>query len=529
MYGLYLSRKELQKTFNLEDSAGQLKYSEFFYTLSSSYYGIDDIFLKNQIQNPFPNHAVEGSIHESFMTFRKRMFAKFLIEPAYSLYLKNPKIITTILGNLPTTVIARLKKDCFSALHKYRTYRYQKDLAIKKNKILIDNLFDDKRANQIALQYEEKRLCLIGYVSGDFGVAENLRAAAGSLLAVQYPVDIYEIKTHGVHQEGNGKYRHLITQAIGDAIELICVNADQVPLVVPKISRNLTHINYRIGIWFWELEKFPDDWSASFDYVDEIWAPSKFIAENLAKASSKPVLYMPVAVEFNLESPPLSREYFGLSNEKFTFLFSYDFQSFSSRKNPEAVIRAFNEAFPSEQMGVELVIKLSNANKDTEMYDKLLMLAKLDSRVKLIDQLLTRDEMYGLINCVDCYVSLHRSEGFGLGLAEAMYLGKPVIATGYSGNMTFMTNENSCVVDYESVQLAPHDYPYWEDQVWASPNVSHAAYYMKRLYEDEEYRNNIATKGRKYIKSEHSFAKVGELMRVRLQQLNLSLSAGAKL
>jgi glycosyltransferase involved in cell wall biosynthesis len=462
------------------------------------------------------------------MTLNKRVLAKFLIEPAYSLYLKYPTRVSRILEKLPLSLNARLKKYFFSGLYKHRSYKYQKELAIKNN-ILRDNLFDDLGANQGALQHENKKLCLVGYVSGDFGVAENLRSAAGALLAAQYPVEIYEIKTHGAHQEGNGKYKHLLVQVVGDAVELICINADQVPIVVPEINRNHTHKNYRIGIWFWELEKFPDEWAASFDYVDEIWAPSKFIAENLAKASSKPVIYMPVAVEFDLEGPPLSREYFGLSNKKFTFLFSYDFQSFSSRKNPEAVIQAFNEAFPFEQMEVELVIKMSHANKDREKFDKLLALSKLDSRIKLIDQLLTRDEMYGLINCVDCYVSLHRSEGFGLGLAEAMYLGKPVIATGYSGNMTFMTNENSCVVDYEFVSLAPNDYPYSEDQVWASPNISHAAYYMKKLHEDDEYRNNIAAKGREYIQSEHSFAKVGELMRDRLQQLNSSASTGAKL
>jgi glycosyltransferase involved in cell wall biosynthesis len=362
-----------------------------------------------------------------------------------------------------------------------------------------------------------KGITLVGYARGDFGIAQNLRSVAEALADTEYPFDICELNTDGLHNETDLSLSHLMVDQSTNFVQLYCVNADQTRLANDKMGSGITEFHHRIGYWFWELSEFPDDWMCAFDYVDEVWAPSRFIFKSLCKVSPKPLFYIPVAVDFSIKGE-YSRAYFNLLENKFLFLFSYDLHSFSQRKNPEAVIKAFLQAFPIDEMGVGLVIKINHGKIYPETYLKLLELTKEDSRIKIINQLMTRDEMYGLIDACDCYVSLHRAEGFGLGLAESMLLGKPVIGTGYSGNMDFMSTENSCVVNYKMVPVPRDAYPYWFGQEWAEPDIEQAAGYMKRLYEDPAYRSSKAIQGQECIRREHSFSKVGTIIRGRLEK-----------
>jgi glycosyltransferase involved in cell wall biosynthesis len=248
-------------------------------------------------------------------------------------------------------------------------------------------------------------------------------------------------------------------------------------------------------------------------------APSHFIFDMLSPISSKPVIYVPVAVSANIEKH-YGRGYFGLPEKKILFLCYYDFHSFMHRKNPEGAIKAFLEAFPDKENAVELIIKTINGAKHPQQYIELLEMAQTDRRIHVINKTMLRNEMLNLINNCDSLVSLHRAEGFGLGLAEAMLLGKPVIATGYSGNMDFMNSENSCVVDYNLIPVEEDYYPFWPGQHWAEPDCQQAAMYMKKLYEDVEYRQNIAEKGQAWIREKHSPTKVGEIMRDRLNEIS---------
>jgi glycosyltransferase involved in cell wall biosynthesis len=134
--------------------------------------------------------------------------------------------------------------------------------------------------------------------------------------------------------------------------------------------------------------------------------------------------------------------------------------------------------------------------------------------------------MYDLIKVCDCYISLHRAEGFGLGMAEAMYLGKPVIATAYSGNLDFMNEENSCLVDYELIEVKDGEYPYASGQVWADPNIRTARSFMRRIFEDERYRMQIAHAGQSTIFKYHSFERVGAMMVKRIQEIRSARGGG---
>ena len=128
--------------------------------------------------------------------------------------------------------------------------------------------------------------------------------------------------------------------------------------------------------------------------------------------------------------------------------------------------------------------------------------------------------MYGLIDVCDCYVSLHRSEGFGLGIAEAMYLSKPVIVTAYSGNMDFTNQDTSCLVEFDLVEVALDNYPFWQGQYWAEPNINQASEYMIKVYSDSNFRNNMSFHAKSLVEQQHSHAVVGNYMRTRLSEIS---------
>ena len=232
----------------------------------------------------------------------------------------------------------------------------------------------------------------------------------------------------------------------------------------------------RIAIWYWELEEVPPDIVAIMDWPDEVWAPTRFIADTFRKYVTVPVITMLPGLELP-EFAPRPREFFGLAPDRFVFLFAFDMFSTTGRKNPYGLIDAFRRAFrPTEP--VDLVIKVSRGSKLPEEFAKLTAHCAA-AGVLLRNEVLPREDLLALMNACDCYVSLHRSEGLGLGMAETMLMGKPVIATGYSGNLDFMTPETSYLVRYERRASEVDHPPYPKGAVWAEPDLDHAAELMR--------------------------------------------------
>jgi glycosyltransferase involved in cell wall biosynthesis len=208
-----------------------------------------------------------------------------------------------------------------------------------------------------------------------------------------------------------------------------------------------------------------------------------------------------------------------LPRDEFVVLFSYDFNSFAARKNPEATIAAFRQAFADGAKGVQLLVKSTNGGRFPDKLAALQQSVADDPRIEVRDGFLSREEMFGLQNTIDCYVSLHRSEGFGLGMAECMYLGKPVIATAYSGNLDFMDCDNSLLVDYKMIPLRDGDYPYWQGQRWADADVAHAARWMRQVYEEREFARRIGAAAAASIRRTNSKAVCGDAVVARLQEI----------
>ncbi len=273
---------------------------------------------------------------------------------------------------------------------------------------------------------------------------------------------------------------------------------------------------YRIAYWAWELEALPDEWVKAAELIDEIWAPTRFVAEAMRARMPKPVYHMLPGVEAG-PVETVTRASVGIPEDRFVFLFMFDLHSQVHRKNPTAVFRAFQNAF-RETDRATLLIKTTGGDIHSADLAKLRETLR-GPNVVLLDRLMTRAQAYGLIAQCDCFISLHRSEGFGLGLAEAMLLAKPVIATGYSGNLDFMNRENSLLVDYELVEIMEDRPIYTRGNFWAEPSVEQAALYMRDVYEHPHVARARAKRAQPEIQRLLSLDSAGQRMRVRLDQI----------
>jgi glycosyltransferase involved in cell wall biosynthesis len=364
----------------------------------------------------------------------------------------------------------------------------------------------------------------LGYARGEFGIGQNVRSYARALESIHHPFSIFNFDVGRASRQQDHSMDRFVSDRLDYACNVFFINADQLPIARHVLGRNAFAGRHNVGFWVWELERFPRDWRAAFRLVDEIWCPTEFVRAAIAAATDKPVLRMPKAIEFDVPDG-MDRARFGLPADEFVFLFSFDFNSFIARKNPEAVIAAFRRAFADAAPGVRLLVKSTNGERFPDRLDALRRSVADDPRIEVRDAFLSRGEMFGLQNVVDCYVSLHRSEGYGLGMAESMYLGKPVIATRYSGNLDFMDDENSLLVDFTMVPLQHGDYPYWKGQTWADADVGHAATFMRRVFEDREFACDLGAKAAASIRRTNSRAVCGEAVHARLLEIERERTA----
>lgn len=273
---------------------------------------------------------------------------------------------------------------------------------------------------------------------------------------------------------------------------------------------------YRIGYWYWEFDSIPDSWIAHAQEVDEVWTATEFVARGLRERLSVPVRTMFPGVKL-APYERRSKAHFGLSEEPFTFLFTFHMMSVMERKNPLGLIRTFKQAFRNEE-AVRLVLKTSFGDRHPAQIQEL-RAAAAGANITVIDQVFSPDEVLSLMDACDAYVSLHRSEGLGLTMAEAMLMGKPVIATNFSGNVDFMDESNSLLVPYELVKLGKPIPPYDADLEWAEPSVEHAAQLMRRVYDDQAWAREIGARGKASAEANLSLEAAGRRIAARLEEI----------
>ncbi len=367
---------------------------------------------------------------------------------------------------------------------------------------------------------------LIGYFRGEFSIGECARAFATAAREHGPATALLNFDAGVAERVADRSFDQHLSARPHYQANLCFVNADQTPILFDTFGSSVLRGHYNVGYWFWELARFPDAWARSLALVDEIWVASRHVHDAVKEAAvDKPVQIVPYPIQIVLPRR-FDRTEFGLPAEPFIFLFSFDFFSYVDRKNPESVVQAFQRAFPSRSdRSVSLVLKSIGAERAPERFAALHTACANDPRIVLIDANLPRDAMWGLQSVCDSYVSLHRAEGLGLGLAESMYLGKPVIGTGYSGNLQFMNESNSCLVNYRLVDIPPGAYPHADGQQWAEPDVDHAAQSMQKIARDSVFREQIATRGQEFVRSQMSPTAASHALSSELQRIREMLAS----
>lgn len=348
---------------------------------------------------------------------------------------------------------------------------------------------------------------LIGFASANLGHGVALRNTAEILERNGYPFGVLDI------DPGDGRTGHDLSlrsrfltagRPLPHPINLFHLN----PPALESLFRDLpgvveTQGRFNVGITFWELPKLPLSWAPILGAMDLILAPSRFIQDALEDAvKTVPILHYPQVISRQEALPDRPR--WGLTPGKTVFLFSFDVASGVPRKNPTAVIDAFRRAFPPGH--AELILKINNRDLSSTaamVVEKLKVLAGMVPGIRILEEPLAYPDLLSLYASIDVLVSLHRGEGLGLSLMECMALGKPVIATGWSGNMDFMNEDNSCLVSYTLVPLEPgshyHALSKGVDQVWAEPSVEDAVDWMRRLEGSPELRREIGAKAKSSV------------------------------
>jgi glycosyltransferase involved in cell wall biosynthesis len=302
------------------------------------------------------------------------------------------------------------------------------------------------------------------------------------------------------------------------AMNIFHINGDEVAPVLERIGP--LPPGYNIIVPFWELPRYPAEWACQLQRFDEVWAGSHYLRRSIAAAVDRPVVHMPLATEIALDTFR-GRRWFGIAENSYAFLFFFDGRSYIERKNPQAVVDCFRRLLASRPWARTcLVIKVHRVEAEfAEVREFLAGLADLRERVVVLEATMPEVEVHNLIRCCDAFVSLHRAEGFGHGLAEAMYLDLPVIGTGYSGNMDFMTPENSIPIGYRLIPVASGSYPHAEDQHWADPDLDEAVMHMIRLLDDPAAGRALGRTASRCIRTAFSYRASGLRYKRRLGEI----------
>jgi glycosyltransferase involved in cell wall biosynthesis len=360
----------------------------------------------------------------------------------------------------------------------------------------------------------------IGYVEACLGLGESLRGLISAVAKTALPFAVYpfsvnvETRRIGPFMEDRydrgGRYE----------VNVIEMAADQFPHSLSEMGERRTRNSYNILRTYWELPEAPREWAPMLDRIDEIWVPNDFVARAFRVIFDGPIIVVPPCVEVGSEAYSFSRAHFGMERDRFYFMFSFDYFSFPARKNPLGVLRAFQAAFPDRTESAGLVIKSTSAAQHyPRIKAAIAQAARRDPRIVVIDRIVSRNEMLSLIRQSDCYVSLHRSEGFGLGMAEAMALGNPVIGTNYSGSTDFLSDRTGFPVPYVLRPLRHREHVCSEGQKWAEPDRDAAVEIMQRVFRDRDERRQRAAAAKALVEARYSRKNVGRIVERRLQQI----------
>jgi len=367
--------------------------------------------------------------------------------------------------------------------------------------------------------------------------AESVRQLVFACRAAGLPIVINDMQPH---PQLRSLYRQLFRGQFDSSLDEYVSRRNHFPINLirfnPAHTEKLFASNQQyfagkvnVAMWSWELPKIPSNWVPLFGRFDEVWVLSEFIKQIFSIASTVPIrkITLPLYIDEASLDPEVFRRRFG--DETRVFLFAFESQSGFEIKNPLALVDAFSRAFTKSDKAL-LIIKtmpfsvnpvnaMDSVKRNLEnsrRLKKAVNEASRNANIALINGHFTRAQFFSLLASSDCYVSLHRAEGYGQVLAQSMYLGKPVIATGYSGNLEFMNEKNSLLVRYDLVNVDPRDgyyRPQVEGNVWAEPDIDEASRLMRWVYEHRNGADELGKAASKSMRESSNPMMVGEEIR----------------
>lgn len=362
-----------------------------------------------------------------------------------------------------------------------------------------------------------KGVDVIGSLNSEHGLGEAGRLLVEALRTTEEKVSTISFSPFGIP----GRHDFSADNQSRNKLTVVALNPEQFPGLWKGLGNSLRSGRYVIGQWFWELEVAPPWYQKAFQarIVDELWAPTRFIEDMLRSCAPHDIniRYMPLPLVEPICQPDFSLSTVGLQ-EKFSFLFTFDFNSVMKRKNPNGVIEAFKRAF-SPNEGPQLIIKSINGHLNAREFEKLRWACDGRNDIVLVDRHLSSKENASLMAATDCYVSLHRAEGLGLTIAEAILLEKPVIATAYSGNMDFMNEDSGLLVPWEYVAVGHEANAYPAHAQWAEPDIDVASNHMRWVFENQLEAQVLGKQAKGRILRDFSPAVTGERMHNRLKEI----------
>lgn len=347
-----------------------------------------------------------------------------------------------------------------------------------------------------------------GYARAELGVGEAGRRIAQAVARTGVPWQMVGL-TEGPQSRQEHRYHGALADRAEYSNQLLCVNADMTPRLVERMGAR-PRGGRRVGYWFWELSEFPETFAPAFDVVDEVWVASEFNRAAVQARTDKPVRVVHLPVPVRARPTSRTRAQLGLPEDRQVFVTIFDHLSVMARKNPIAVIEAYRSAFGPDE-NTCLVVKSINGHLRPLEREQLRLAAHGRPDIVLMEHYLSGAEVAALVELADCLVSLHRSEGYGLNLVDAMAAGTPVVATAYSGNMEFMTPETGFLVPYDLIEVGRGAEPYDPRAVWAEPDTTAAAEAMRAVVDDHARARAVAAAARTHVTSMSAAAVAEEL------------------
>jgi glycosyltransferase involved in cell wall biosynthesis len=353
---------------------------------------------------------------------------------------------------------------------------------------------------------------LIGFLSAQAGLGVSSRALLQALDRAGVPTKQVPL----AHPFANERGVPSDTDAPYD-VNIVCGTPDLIIAVGRDLGSDILQDRYNIGLFFWESDQFRPHSARAFRLTDEVWASSWYIADAVRSVFDGPIRIYPHPF-----TPPdipsgLSRADLGLP-DGFLFLFVFDYSSSFKRKNPVGLVRAFKRAF---RPGEGPVLAIKSLVGEHRLAEREQLWGETVDRpdIVLLEGTWPEERKNALMAVADCYVSLHRSEGLGMTMAEAMLLGKPVIATAFSGNVDFMDQYNSFPVQHGMTEVGPDAEPYDPRWLWADPDIRQAATLMRWVYENPDEARKRGTRAREELLRRRSTSVTATFVKERLAEI----------